>query len=327
MEEIVVRLGAFALVGLASGFASGLFGIGGGIVRIPIFVYLLPLFGVAHPVLMHVAVGTSMALVLPSAVASTRKQLALGNLDLPFFKTWALGIFVGVLIGTALVPLASTEILQTIFAAFMVTVGVYEGFFKHRMVIAHARPRGALRLARAAAIGLRAALPGTAGGTLTTPALQAFSVRLEAAIATASATGLITGAVATIGAVVDGWHVRGLPVYSLMDERMLIAHVRNLGLIVFSACPHAGIVNVCLHARKLFPDVPIYCVMGGLHLGGVMERIIPDTVDGLRPFRIPHIITGHCTGWRALHALADAFGDAVSQSAVGTKYTFDAGHR
>jgi len=113
----------------------------------------------------------------------------------------------------------------------------------------------------------------------------------------------------------------------LMDERMLVAHVRNLGLIVFSACSHAGIVNVCLHARDLFPDVPIYCVMGGLHLGGVMERIIPDTVDGLRPFRIPHIITGHCTGWRALHALADAFGNAVSQSAVGTKYTFDAARR
>jgi 7,8-dihydropterin-6-yl-methyl-4-(beta-D-ribofuranosyl)aminobenzene 5'-phosphate synthase len=112
----------------------------------------------------------------------------------------------------------------------------------------------------------------------------------------------------------------------LMDERMLVAHVRDLGLIVFSACSHAGIVNVCIHARDLFPDIPIYCVMGGLHLGGIMERIIPETVDGLRPFRINHIITGHCTGWRALHALADAFGDAVSQSAVGTKYTFDAGH-
>jgi 7,8-dihydropterin-6-yl-methyl-4-(beta-D-ribofuranosyl)aminobenzene 5'-phosphate synthase len=112
----------------------------------------------------------------------------------------------------------------------------------------------------------------------------------------------------------------------LMDERMLVAHVRDLGLIVLSACSHAGIVNVCIHARDLFPEIPIYCVMGGLHLGGVMERIIPDTVEGLRPFRIPHIISGHCTGWRALHALADAFGDAVSQSAVGTKYTFDAGH-
>jgi 7,8-dihydropterin-6-yl-methyl-4-(beta-D-ribofuranosyl)aminobenzene 5'-phosphate synthase len=112
----------------------------------------------------------------------------------------------------------------------------------------------------------------------------------------------------------------------LMDERMLVAHVRDLGLIVFSACSHAGIVNVCMHTRNLFPDIPIYCAMGGLHLGGVMERIIPDTVDGLRPFGIHHIITGHCTGWRALHALANAFGDAVSQSAVGTTYTFDAGH-
>jgi uncharacterized membrane protein YfcA len=225
MEALIERIVAFALVGLASGFASGLFGIGGGTVRIPIFVYLLPLFGVAQPVLMHVAVGTSIALVLPSAVASTRKQRALGNLDLAFFRTWALGIFVGALIGTALVPLASTEVLQAIFAAFMVTVGVYEGFLRNRVVIAKAAPRGAVKLALSAAIGCLAALTGTGGGTLTTPALQAFSVRLEAAIATASATGLVTGAIATIGAVVGGWHARDLPAYSLgyVDLAIFIA--------------------------------------------------------------------------------------------------------
>ena len=109
-----------------------------------------------------------------------------------------------------------------------------------------------------------------------------------------------------------------------MDERMLVVHVRDVGLIVFSACSHAGIVNVCTEVQNLFPDIPIHCVMGGLHLGGVMEAIIPATVEALRPFRIKHIITGHCTGWRALHALANAFGDAVSQSAVGTTYTFAA---
>ena len=111
----------------------------------------------------------------------------------------------------------------------------------------------------------------------------------------------------------------------LMDERMLIVHVRHLGLIVFSACSHAGIVNVCTHTRDLFPDLPLHCVMGGLHLGGVMEAIIPNTVEGLRPFGIKYIITGHCTGWRALHALANAFGESVSQSAVGTSYTFCSG--
>jgi 7,8-dihydropterin-6-yl-methyl-4-(beta-D-ribofuranosyl)aminobenzene 5'-phosphate synthase len=110
----------------------------------------------------------------------------------------------------------------------------------------------------------------------------------------------------------------------LLDERMLVAKVRGLGLIVFSSCSHAGIVNVCTHVRSLFPDTPIHTVMGGLHLGGVMERNIPDTVDGLKLFNFAHLITGHCTGWRALHALASAFGDAVSQSAVGTTYTFSA---
>jgi 7,8-dihydropterin-6-yl-methyl-4-(beta-D-ribofuranosyl)aminobenzene 5'-phosphate synthase len=109
---------------------------------------------------------------------------------------------------------------------------------------------------------------------------------------------------------------------------MLVVRARGLGLVIFSACSHAGITNVCTHARDLFPEIPMHAVIGGLHLGGVMERLIPDTVEGLRPFNISHIITGHCTGWRALHALADAFGDAVSQSAVGTTYRFGAaGHR
>jgi len=112
----------------------------------------------------------------------------------------------------------------------------------------------------------------------------------------------------------------------LMDERMLVVHVADLGLVVFSACSHAGIVNVCTEVRRLWPDLPIHAVMGGLHLGGVMERLIPDTVAGLKPFGIRNIITGHCTGWRALHALADAFGDVVSQSAIGTTYTFDDSH-
>jgi 7,8-dihydropterin-6-yl-methyl-4-(beta-D-ribofuranosyl)aminobenzene 5'-phosphate synthase len=110
----------------------------------------------------------------------------------------------------------------------------------------------------------------------------------------------------------------------LMDERMLVANVRDLGLVVFSACSHAGIVNVCTEARRRFPDTPIHAVMGGLHLGGVMENLIPQTVDGLKPFDIRYIIAGHCTGWHALHALANAYEDSVSQSAVGTQYRFDA---
>lgn len=108
----------------------------------------------------------------------------------------------------------------------------------------------------------------------------------------------------------------------LIDERMVVIDVKDLGLVLFSACSHAGIVNVCTEVRRLFPEKSIYCVMGGLHLGGVMEALIPDTVEGLREFGIQQYILGHCTGWRALHAFATEYGDAVSQSAVGTTYFF-----
>ncbi len=200
MDGVVERIGVFALVGLGSGFVSVLFGIGGGIVRIPLFVYLLPLFGVAQSVMMHVAVGTSMAL---------------GNLDLAFFRTWAVGILIGVLVGTALLPYASTELLQVIFAIFMVTVGVYEGFLKDRLVFARTPPQGAKKVGVASAIGCLAALTGTGGGTMAMPILQAFSMKMQAAIAVSSATGLVSGTVATVGAIAGGWHALGLPSYSL----------------------------------------------------------------------------------------------------------------
>ncbi len=110
----------------------------------------------------------------------------------------------------------------------------------------------------------------------------------------------------------------------IMDERYVAVHVRTKGLIVFSSCSHAGIVNVLLHARDAFPDVPLYGVLGGLHLAGAaMERLIPDTIAHLQPFELQQIMPAHCTGWRALYALLNTFGESiVTPSAVGSRFTF-----
>jgi 7,8-dihydropterin-6-yl-methyl-4-(beta-D-ribofuranosyl)aminobenzene 5'-phosphate synthase len=109
----------------------------------------------------------------------------------------------------------------------------------------------------------------------------------------------------------------------LIDERFLAVNVAGKGLIVFSACSHAGIVNVCKHAREQFPDVPLHAIMGGLHLSGPNEAVIPDTVEALREFKLPVIAAGHCTGWRAMTALTNAFGDKVlTPTAVGKRYRF-----
>jgi 7,8-dihydropterin-6-yl-methyl-4-(beta-D-ribofuranosyl)aminobenzene 5'-phosphate synthase len=110
----------------------------------------------------------------------------------------------------------------------------------------------------------------------------------------------------------------------IVDERFLAVRVRDKGLVVFTACSHAGVVNVLTHAREAFPNVPIYAVMGGFHLSGPgPEKIIPETMRDLASFGLQMIIPGHCTGWRAVTALVNRFGENVVQpSAVGKRYTF-----
>lgn len=109
----------------------------------------------------------------------------------------------------------------------------------------------------------------------------------------------------------------------LMDERWIAVNVKGKGLVVLSACSHAGIVNVLHHARGSFPGVPLHAVLGGLHLSGTNEKIIPETVAALKEFGLSRIGAGHCTGWRAMAALGQAFGDDVlAPSAVGKRYWF-----
>ncbi len=109
----------------------------------------------------------------------------------------------------------------------------------------------------------------------------------------------------------------------LIDERWLAVNVAGKGLVVFSACSHAGIVNVLRHARATFAGIPLHSVMGGLHLSGPTEKIIPETVGALGEFGLTTIAAGHCTGWRATAALLNAFGDKVlTPTAVGKRFTF-----
>jgi 7,8-dihydropterin-6-yl-methyl-4-(beta-D-ribofuranosyl)aminobenzene 5'-phosphate synthase len=108
----------------------------------------------------------------------------------------------------------------------------------------------------------------------------------------------------------------------IMDERFVAVEVRGKGLVVLTGCSHAGVVNVLTHARAMFPDVPLFAVMGGLHLSGAgPEKIIGETVKDLGGFGLRRIVPCHCTGWRAVTALLGAFGeDAIAPGAVGKRF-------
>ncbi|MBR0659567.1 MBL fold metallo-hydrolase [Neoroseomonas oryzicola] len=111
----------------------------------------------------------------------------------------------------------------------------------------------------------------------------------------------------------------------LGDERFVAVHLRGKGLIVFSACSHCGIVNVLHEAKRLMPEIRLLAAMGGFHLSGINERIIPQTVADLGTFGLRWMFPSHCTGWRALNALERAYGEAVVvPGAVGKTFVLEA---
>lgn len=115
----------------------------------------------------------------------------------------------------------------------------------------------------------------------------------------------------------QGWEPDPL----ILDERFISVQVKDKGQVVFSACSHAGLVNVLTHAQSVFPEVELYGVFGGLHLSGATEKIIPQTIGDLRKFDLELVAPGHCTGWRALNAMSTVFGDELVPLAVGKRFT------
>ncbi|QKW39852.1 MBL fold metallo-hydrolase [Actinomadura sp. NAK00032] len=109
------------------------------------------------------------------------------------------------------------------------------------------------------------------------------------------------------------------------DDQALVVHVRDRGLVVLTGCGHAGAVNIVRHARRLTGVDRLHALVGGLHLGGpAFEPVIPPTVAALTDLAPTLVVPGHCTGWRAQHALAAALPDAWVQSSSGTTYRLSA---
>jgi 7,8-dihydropterin-6-yl-methyl-4-(beta-D-ribofuranosyl)aminobenzene 5'-phosphate synthase len=109
----------------------------------------------------------------------------------------------------------------------------------------------------------------------------------------------------------------------ILDDRAIVFNVKRKGLVVISGCAHAGIINTIHYAQRITSVPTVYVVMGGFHLAGKEnEDRIQQTVKELQQIRPKRIIPSHCTGWRGIIAIANAFPDAFVSSSVGNCYDF-----
>ncbi|WP_242674410.1 sulfite exporter TauE/SafE family protein [Marinobacter halodurans] len=205
---IYLVLGAFA------GALAGLFGIGGGLVIVPVLIFSFGLQGLDPAIAAHLAVGTSLATIVFTSISSVRSHHRRSAVDWPVFRSMAVGIVIGAMVGAWTASLLSGAALELIIGVFVILVGL-KMLFDVKPKPGRAVPGKPGLVAAGSGIGWVSAIFGIGGGTLTVPFLSWCNVRMQRAVGTSSACGLPIAVAGALTNIATGWRVPTLPEYSL----------------------------------------------------------------------------------------------------------------
>jgi len=233
-QELLVYFIGLLITGVIGGLIAGLFGVGGGIVIVPILFWIFTSLNFPNEILMHMAIGSSLATIIPTSISSARAHYHRGSIETDIIKKWAPGIFLGAIIGGLSGKYFSVNELKYLFAsiAFLVALNM---FFKEPLRLGNNFPKSRLlNIIMSSLIGLVSSLMGVGAGTLGVPALVALSVPIHKAIGTAAALGLFIAVPATLGLAFSGFNIPNRPPMSIGYVN-LIAFFIMFPLTVFFA--------------------------------------------------------------------------------------------
>ena len=194
---LLVSLGALV------GVAAGLLGVGGGAIMVPAFTALFLSKGVADVQLVQLALGTSMASIIMTSIASLRAHHAKQGVLWPVVGAMVPGVLAGSFFGAMLTPFIDGLLLAGFFSLFMLYVAI-NMFRSGPAVVDKQLPGGSAQIAAGAGIGMISALVSIGGGTLTVPYLLRHAVEIKKAIGTSAAIGLPIALAGTLGFLISG---------------------------------------------------------------------------------------------------------------------------
>ena len=211
---MLLTLLMYLVLGAAAGIVAGLFGIGGGILIVPVLVFSFSAQGMSPEVLTHAAVATSLATMIITSVSSVRAHHRRGAVRWDLFKPLAMGITIGAVLGAFTADLLSGPHLQMI-------IGVFAFLVACQMAFGLAPKGGDAELTTPTLtgtggfIGWASAIFGIGGGTLTVPFLTWKKISMQHAVATSAACGLPIAVMGALTNIYTGWGHEGVAPYSL----------------------------------------------------------------------------------------------------------------
>ena len=215
MDQWLVLGVTMLATGCFAGVLAGLFGIGGGIVIVPVLEAALGFLGVDPAIRMHVAVATSLATIIPTSISSARAHHRRGSVDFEIVRRWAIFVLIGALLGAWIAAQVHSRVLAMVFATLAMLVALKMVLLPETRNLTAAVPRGPLVSAIPTAIGCFSSMMGIGGGTFSVMTLTLFNEPIHRAVGTAALFGLIISVPGTVGFMATGWGDVRLPPGSL----------------------------------------------------------------------------------------------------------------
>ena len=227
INEIFYLLTVLAIAAAVAGFMAGLLGVGGGIIMVPALYYAFTVLEFDIVTRMHLAVGTSLAIIIPTSIISTLTHREHNAVDFKMVKSFGIFILIGVFFGTFLAVNLKTPALVLFFSIFAFMVGLFFIFLREKLVDNPKQISNLVKNISGILIGFISIPLGIGGGSLMVPFMRTFGYDIRKSIGTAAAVGFLIAVTGTITMITGG------KIIDNVNTPFSLGYINLLGFIVF----------------------------------------------------------------------------------------------
>ena len=195
------------LTAIPVGFVAGLFGIGGGLITVPFLFYIFGSLGIDQQYIMHLAVGTSFAIIIPTSTVSVLTHHKYKAVDFHIVKSYGIFVVIGVIIGTIFAALLKTKTLVLFFSIVIFLLGIYLLFFKEKEKNTILKIKLLLKIILGFLVGFISAPMGIGGAVMNVPILKFFGYSINRAIGSSAAIGFLIAIFGAVGFLITGTYL------------------------------------------------------------------------------------------------------------------------
>ena len=222
--NLLIVLGSAAAV---AGFMAGLLGVGGGIIMVPALYYAFTVLDFDIVTRMHLSVGTSLAIIIPTSIISTKTHMEYDAVDFKMVKSFGIIILLGVIAGTFLAVNLKTPALVLFFSIFAFIVGIFFIFVRERLMDNPKKISDLIKNISGVIIGFISVPLGIGGGSLMVPFMRTFGYDIRKSIGTAAAVGFLIALSGTLTMITGGELINNV------TSPFSLGYINLLGFIVF----------------------------------------------------------------------------------------------